>query len=394
MEQISKKSKLNSSSKHIPSIPKSINNNKPLITSKSKYDLTFSDIINFRYIIISSLLSGKSVIINSIRENSATPGLLDYEINFLRLIDIITNGTEININEIGTVLKFKPGFLIGGTNLEHICCNSRGLGYYIEALIYLSPFSKYDIDIKLFGITNNNIDLSVDTLRAVTCRIVKGFGIDDCEIKVLKRGVLPLGGGEVLFKCGIVKALTPINWMEQGKFKKVRGLSFSCKVAPTLCLRMIDSSKAIFNQLLPDVRIFSDACRGKMSGLSPGFGCALAVESTTGMVLSSECVADGPSDPEELGVQVANGVLSEIAGGGCVDSSHQSLVLLFMLLTPEDISKVKFGKLTEQTIRFLRLCKDFFGVMFKVEEKIEEDEKCVSLTCRGIGFRNMARANC
>lgn len=36
--------------------------------------------------------------------------------------------------------------------------------------------------------------------------------------------------------------------------------------------------------------------------------------------------------------------------GGCVDTQNQSLALLFMVLGPEDVSKVRLGKLSPFTI--------------------------------------------
>ena len=275
--------------------------------------------------------------------------------------------------------------------VEHECSAERGLGYWIEALLMLLPFAKEDSEITLKGVTNANLDLSVDTVRAVTKRVVERFGVD-IDLKVSKRGVLPLGGGEVIISCKSVKELSTVVWTDQGRFKKIRGVSFSCKVAPTICARMIDSARGVFNNLLPDVKIYSDATKGKLSGLSPGFGCALAIESTTDTVLSAELVAEGPSDPDELGLSAAKLLLEEVSMGGCVDSLHQSIVLLYMILTPEDISKVKFGKLTEQSVRFLRTLREFFGIIFKIVAL--EEENAVVLSCRGIGFKNFARANC
>lgn len=80
----------------------------------------------------------------------------------------------------------------------------------------------------------------------------------------------------------------------------------------------------------------------------------MAVESTTGIVLSAEMVAEGATDPEEMGKKASELLLEEISQGGCVDAVHQSMCLLYMVLCPEDVSKLKLGKLTDQSIRMLR----------------------------------------
>lgn len=43
--------------------------------------------------------------IKNIRNEDDSPGIQDFEANFLRLIEKITNGCRIEINESGTILK-------------------------------------------------------------------------------------------------------------------------------------------------------------------------------------------------------------------------------------------------------------------------------------------------
>ncbi len=53
---------------------------------------------------------------------------------------------------------------------------------------------------------------------------------------------------------------------------------------------------------------------------------------------------------------------------------HQSLILILMVLTPEDVSKVRFGSLTPQAMDTLRIIRDAFGVVFRIkEDRVESD---------------------
>jgi RNA 3'-terminal phosphate cyclase-like protein len=56
------------------------------------------------------------------------PYVIDYEASFLRLLEKITNGCRIRINETGTEVQYVPGFISGGSNLKHECPPSRGIG--------------------------------------------------------------------------------------------------------------------------------------------------------------------------------------------------------------------------------------------------------------------------
>ena len=52
----------------------------------------------------------------------------------------------------GTALYYKPGMLSGGI-LEHECSKQRGIGYFLEPLMMLAPFTKLPLKITLRGVT-------------------------------------------------------------------------------------------------------------------------------------------------------------------------------------------------------------------------------------------------
>lgn len=65
----------------------------------------------------------------------------------------------------------------------------------------------------LFGITDG-LELQVSCMR---------WRMADRKIK--KRGAAPLGGGQIIFKCPIVRQLNTIQFMDRGKIKKIRGIA-------------------------------------------------------------------------------------------------------------------------------------------------------------------------
>lgn len=67
--------------------------------------------------------------------------------------------------------------------------------------------------------------MQVDVLRTVALPLLKRFGLaDDLQLKVNRRGAHPEGGGQVFFKCPIVKHLTPITLTDEGKVNRIRGV--------------------------------------------------------------------------------------------------------------------------------------------------------------------------
>nr|CAG4647894.1 EOG090X05X4 [Moina brachiata]SVE93005.1 EOG090X05X4 [Moina brachiata] len=359
----------------------------------------------FRQRIILATLSCRPVSITNIRSKDDDPGLREFEASFIRLIDKITNGSRIEVNETGTSVHYDPGLIYGGT-IEHDCSTQRSISYYLEPLLAVAPFCKKPLNLVLKGVTNHQLDPSIDILRCSALPVLKRFLLVDegLQLKIVKRGAAPKGGGEVLFTCPIRKQLKPLQYIDPGKVKKIRGVAYALRTSPTMTNRMIESAKGILLKYLPDVFILSDHRKGPASGLSPGFGITLTAETTNGTFLSAESISNPqgekqlPSVAEELGEKSALLLLEEIYRGGCVDSSNQHLVLLLMAIGPKDVSRVKLGPLSPYTIQFLRHIRDFFGIMFKIDVEDNQDESSlrmgsekVLLTCVGAGYSNLSK---
>jgi len=349
------------------------------------------------------------------------PGLKDYEACFLRLIDKLTNGTKLEINSTGTQLRFKPGTLLGGS-LTHECPPSRSIGWFVEGILPLAPFGKEALELEMEGITDGLCELdapSCDYWKKASGPLFANFGIgiDEDEdlqpgIEILQRAsVAPSEDettntkeegytGRVRLVCPIVKpSLQSIDWTDPGKIKRIRGNSISTKiVSSSMAARVAYTAKGVFHKLLPDVWIHTDVHTIKRNrcGSNPGLSMVVWSESTTGVTLTAECCLSSTTDerkelPEDLGTRGACMLLEEIRRGGCIDTASQSLAFLWMALSPEDVSRIRIGTLSQYSIETLRLIKNALGVEFKVTPDLES--KTVLLSCLGTGYRNMARAS-
>jgi len=357
--------------------------------------------------LVLATLTSRSVRISNIRTRDDDPGLQEAEAGFVRLLDKLTNGSKIEVNETGTKLTYQPGVLIGG-KVEHQCSLTRGVGYWLEPILALAPFCKHPLHLVLTGVTNNQVDPSPDIIKGSCLPVLRKFLLDDAglELTVNKRGAAPGGGGQVVLKCPVKKSIRPVQIMDQGKIKRIRGVAWGARVSPSVANRVVESAKGKLLQFIPDIYIYTDHMTGGKSGHSPGFGLVLTAETNTGVFISAEVCSNpagsdqGPSVPEELGVQGAHQLMEEIFRGGCADSLSQSLTVLLMGLGPPDVSKFVVGPLSPYTVQCLRHVKDFMDLTFKLEtlDKEEEEEKHlkmgadkVILTCVGVGFTNMSK---
>ncbi|CAA0828446.1 Probable RNA 3-terminal phosphate cyclase-like protein [Striga hermonthica] len=362
---------------------------------------------NLRLRLVLSTLSTTPILIEDIRADATWPGLRPHEISLLRLLEKVSDDCVVEINETGTKLKYKPGIVIGGRHIVHDCGTSRAIGYFLEPLIVLGFFGKKPLSIRLKGITNDAKDPSVDTFRSTTLPMLKQFGVpsEGLDLKIESRGVPPHGGGEVLLSVPIVQeSLKAITWIDEGMVKRIRGVSFSTKVSVQFENTMIHAARGIFNHFLPDVHIFTDHKAGQQAGNSPGYGISLVAETTSGCFISADtAVSYGRAEdedeledekkelspPGDIGENIASALLGEIEQGGVVDSTHQGLLFLLCALCPQDVSKVRVGKLSPYGIEVLRHIRDFLGVKFVI--KPDPLTETVILKCVGCGLKNLSR---
>lgn len=118
------------------------------------------------------------------------------------MINMITNGTRIVLSKKGDHLKFYPGMIINNEDrqvLKFDCGNSRAISYFLEFLVIMGLFGKTDLRIQLSGITNDDIDLSIDSMIQVLPNLLKRFGADgSMSLKVNRRGFRPNGKRKII----------------------------------------------------------------------------------------------------------------------------------------------------------------------------------------------------
>jgi RNA 3'-terminal phosphate cyclase-like protein len=89
--------------------------------------LSFKGSHHLKQKLILATISGKAVNIVDIRKD--TDGIQEFEVNLIRLIDKLTNGTVIKLHPSGNELHFTPGILYGGS-IEHQCCVEKSIGEF------------------------------------------------------------------------------------------------------------------------------------------------------------------------------------------------------------------------------------------------------------------------
>lgn len=362
--------------------------------------------------------------LSNIRAFEDFPGLIEDEVQCLRVISLISN-CRVEINETGTALSLKPGTLKGGNIVYDSVPRSVNMVKLLCSVLFLGPFCKDSLDLRLVGGITEDEFYNVDLFKAITINLLEKFGLQGASIELEKRGLAPNGGGSIRFFCPNVKTQLqiPKDLSAQVKLLRIRGTIFSLCVSPQLANRVASVCRSHLERFASDVYFGTD-CKARStisttpaSGTnkaikpSPGFGGAIWVETVKPADVESEhhppiisllgvCdFAKVEQSPEDFGKQLAMKFLKEVKRGGNIDTFHQCLLIILMACCPEDVVKAKVGsELSPQCVDTLRIIKRILNVTFKIvrckeeEEEDDEEEKCaIMLSCLGGGIGNTAR---
>ncbi|GJQ10795.1 hypothetical protein GpartN1_g2586.t1 [Galdieria partita] len=350
--------------------------------------------VNFRYRLLLAIFTGKQIVFDFSEEAHHSKLLKPNEISLLRLLDRITSGTQLQLDEAQRLITVQPGVLIGG-NFTHHCSTCRGLTYYLEFLALLAPYCKRPLEVTLTGVTAHPLDTTVDTFQNVTISLLRKLGLGkDCSLKIKKRDSSSNGLGEVLFTCPIMlKALEPIEWKERQEIKRIRGVAYCSRIPPHIANQLIDNSRNILCEYLADIFIYSDWNPGGTD--LPSVSLSLFAETSNGFVLGTDCSWKGKDWNEEIlssvSQEATQAILLQAIENSVVDTNHQLFICLWMALSSADLSTVELGRLTPCTIQLLRDIQDFMGVAFQIERGSKNNFPSVLCSCIGMEYRNENR---
>ena len=376
--------------------------------------------------LVLSTLTGRAIHVSKIRPSSPTnPGLAPHEISFLRLLEAVTNGSNIEISYTGTTFVYRPGLITGSTSgtgasggaIRHELpagC-SRGVSYFLIPLCLLAPFSKAPMNVLFSGpgvVTSATPagDMSADSVRTAILPLYSVFGIsNNIELRILRRSNLGPGGkggaGEVQLIFGHqVRLPKTIHILNPGRVKKIRGVAYCTGVSASNNARIIEAARGILNPLNGDTYIFSDVSSAPYlpsseksnpktkKKIGVGFGISLVAESSTGSLYSADVASSpaGGTPPEDLGRQCAYQLLETISFGGSVSLAAAPTLLTLMAMGSEDVGRLQIGKNVigaEQIIALGRDLRAFGASGWALRESAtgQDGDMVVSVVGRGVG---------
>lgn len=331
-------------------------------------------------IAIAALLR-KRIRVYNIRAKRNPPGLRPQHMTAVKAVAELCGG-EVS------------GLHIGSTEIVLIPGESRGTSYVFDAgtagsttlmlqsLLPVMSFAKHRLSVELRGGTNNPLAPPVDYIETVLLPVLSRMGVR-ANLRLLRRGFYPRGGGIIQVSTEPVKRLSPIELVEVGEVEEVMVYAYSCNLPAHIVDRISKRSEELLRANgVKDVRIVREVLqRGNSKcSLDPGTGVILVARTSAGAVIGSDALGE-------------RGVPSEVVANRAVDSligqlkypvdRHLGDQLIIWTALAAGRSRFTVSELTSHTMTSIEVVRSMVHAKFDVDGKLGGP---ATITCEGIGL--------
>lgn len=318
------------------------------------------------------------------------PGLRRHEVMLLRLVELVTEGTRVDIDPTGTNLKLSPGAVSGtsrGAATLDVSEAGRSIAWYLEPLVLMGVFARDGVTLSLAGVTCDETDPGCPGLAAEVTSLLAKAGMD-ATIQAKKTGFHSDPTGEVRIamppasRSGIPAQL---HLTEPGLARRVRGTATDPRAA--------SSARSCVKRFCPDamVRVIERGRRGCHVSLEAHTeqGCVLVGDASR-PASEEEAASKERKPPDEVGERASRQLALAVKGKGCVSPSVQALAAALIALGPQELGRVRVGAPTPHLVGFLQELRALLGVTLYIEPD-EEQQPSVLLSTVGLSLRPVAR---
>ncbi|MBW2981127.1 RNA 3'-terminal phosphate cyclase [Candidatus Woesearchaeota archaeon] len=341
-----------------------------------------------------STITQKPFEVDNIRKGRCNAGLKAQHLNCIKALEKLCNAKAEGAKLASEYLKYYPRKIKGQT-LEVDIGTAGSISLLLQSLLIPCFFADKNVRLRIIGGTEGKWAMPYDYLKEILVPQLKRF-CDKIDVKLVKRGYYPKGGGIVDIKIipkykladfsnfdefyKKVKEENKIELIEQGNLMQIKGVSHAslglqnAKVAE----RQANSAKNILNKYKCPIDIRAEYA----DTLSPGTGVTLwaifskdkdDINEKNPIRLGADALGERGKPAEKVGKEAASNLIKEIESKASVDSHLADQILPFLALTKD--SRIKVSEITNHCRTNIYVIEQFLGKLFEIDEK----EKIISI---------------
>lgn len=326
----------------------------------------------------------KPIQIKNIRVKRSNPGLRPQHLTAVKAVAALCSA-EVSGLSVGSLeVFFKPSTRPQGGFFKFDAGTAGSTTLMLQSLMPTMCYASKLVDVELRGGTNNPMAPPVEYLQQVLLPVIEKIN-GRFKIELVKRGFYPRGGGIVKANSTPVDVLKPIKLVEFKNVRKIKGLSYSCRLPGHIVERMANTAENILRREGYDVEIHREALQpdNPKCSIDPGCGIILLAEIGDGMLIGVDRLGEKGVPSEKIGEEAAKDLLDEISKEAPVDR-HLGDQLVIWACLAEGTSQYRVTELTKHTITSLELCKILTNAKIEVDGV---EGKPATITVEGIGLK-------
>lgn len=330
-----------------------------------------------------SALTGKGFKITDIRAKRDNPGLRPQHYTCVKALQELTNAqTDAQLNS--KELTFIPKQYTAQNKVIDIG-TAGSTTLLLQSILLPAMFGSKTHTLTIKGGTDTKWSIPIDFLQNVL--IPQYNRVSNIELKLIKRGYYPKGGGEIQLKIKpkykntnfdvLWKELQKckFNSTEQGHLISIKGISHASKI---LIEREVAERQAMAaKQKLTVTGKPVEIATEYSDTLSAGSGMTLwaifskhkdEIDSANPIIVGADELGERGVPAEKIGTTAADNLIYEIQQGAVFDKhTADNIIPLMALCKP---SSIKVGAITEHMRTNIGTTEAFLGKIFKIKGTI------------------------
>jgi RNA 3'-terminal phosphate cyclase (ATP) len=318
-----------------------------------------------------SAVTKTAVKVKNIRFKREKPGLQAQHVTCVKAVGELCNAEIKGLSPGSTEVSFSPGDITAG-KLSFDVGTAGSATLVLQSLLPPALYSGKQFEFSITGGTDVLWSPPVDYIQHVFLPVIARAGFQ-VEMTVVKRGYYPKGGG-------LLQAVVQTNGQpkkfdlrERGTLQAISGVSNASLLLKDRKVAERQNAGArlyLFNELSKrgvdfQPRLVEEYCET----FSVGSGITLWADYSN-TVLGASMLGEKSKKAEDVGMQAARNLVSEISSNAAVDSHMADQILPYLALFGGEVCVPKLSLHAETNIQIIKQ----FGFNLNIEEDLIKAE--------------------
>ena len=340
-----------------------------------------------RYSIALAALLQRSVRVYNIRAKRSNPGLRPQHLNAVRLISSLVGAAVkgLHVGSMEVVMEPRRRPRSGALRVDIGTAGSISL--LLQAVLPVLLAADGRVRLTVIGGTNVKWSPPIQYLQYILLPMLRRFGVR-AEVRLLKMGFYPRGGGGVEVEAFPSYPLKPVKFRRFREIRAISGISYSANLPVHVAERQARAALEVlrsrgFGEYVSEIEVDT-----KTPAVGRGSGVVLWAETDEGVV-GGDALGERGKRAEVVGREAAQKLVEVLRTGAPVDPHALDNLVIYMSLA-EGRSVAYSSRLTSHARTAIWLCRLITGARFRVVE-----DKLVMVEAEGVGYRpteSLARA--